>query len=83
MKLPSYQDLADLVAQLTEANIANVDTPEDRFVSCYTYGADRIPDHWWRAIEAREALIAHHVVPRGARSTNTVIRDRGGKVKRA
>jgi hypothetical protein len=83
-KLPTYQELAALVTELTEVNIANLERPEYRFVSCFTYGADRIPDHWWRAIETREALIEQKIVPRGKRQTaKAILRNRKGKQVRA
>lgn len=60
----TYLELAHIVVQLVEANIANVDTPEDRFVSCFTYGAGNIPPHWIAAIKARERLIVDLMIPR-------------------
>ncbi len=64
---PTYQELADLVAELTARNVANLDSPTHRFVACFTYGKT-MPDHWKRAIDAREALIAHRIVERKAMS---------------
>ena len=70
-KPPTYAELAKLVVELTEINIANIDQPRTgaanaarakRFVSCFTYRD--IPEHWRRAIEAREALIANKLVKR-------------------
>jgi hypothetical protein len=64
--LPTYVELADLVAELTEVNVANLDhaNPEYRFVSCFTYGPRVMPPHWQRAIDAREALIQNQAIPR-------------------
>ena len=73
-RVPTYAELADLVAELTEINIANVDSPhgdEHRFVSCFTYGPV-MPDHWDRAIAAREALIASRIIERQVRSRRNV-----------
>jgi hypothetical protein len=58
--LPTYAELADLVAELTEINIAGLDHDGPgtwSFVSCFTYGPKKMPPHWQRAIDAREALI--------------------------
>ena len=63
LALPSYQQLADLVAELTVRNVANLDSPDSRFVSCFTYGTT-MPDHWQKAIDLREALIVNRVVAR-------------------
>lgn len=60
---PTYLDLAELVAELTEINIANLDG-QHRFVSCFTYGAGVMPPHWQRAIDAREALIENQMILR-------------------
>lgn len=44
--LPTYQDLARMVAELVKINIANVNNPDTswRFVVCFTYGK-QMPDH--------------------------------------
>ena len=60
--LPSYQDLADLVVELTEVNISGLGGKHPR-VSCFTYGT-KMPPHWQHAIEARKALLDQHVVQR-------------------
>ena len=61
-QLPTYSELAELVAELSEIYIDNLDgvTPH---VACFTYGPV-MPAHWQRAIDAREALIANQAVPR-------------------
>ena len=80
VKPPTYQELAELVACLTEANIANIDHPDARFVKCFTYGADRLPDHWWHALQTREALIASQIIDRRHRiAESSAFRDRRGK----
>lgn len=79
--LPSYQELAELVDKLTRENIANLNDPESRFVRCFTYGADRIPDHWWRAIEMRAALVKNRIINDSSDLKDPrVIRDRRGCV---
>jgi len=65
--LPTYQELADLVCELVETNIANLDG-HIPFVRCFTFDASQAPDHWHRALDAREALIASKIVPRQKRS---------------
>ena len=60
---PTYQELADLVCELAETNIANLDG-RSPFVRCFTFGTGQAPDHWHRAIAARKALIASKLVPR-------------------
>jgi len=60
---PTYQELADLVCELTETNIANLDG-KSPFVRCFTFGSSNAPDHWHRAIAARKALIESKLVPR-------------------
>lgn len=62
--LPTYAALADLVAELTEINIANLDCQDARFVTCFTYGPKVMPPHWQRAIDAREALIQNRAIAR-------------------
>lgn len=64
---PSYQELADLVCELVETNIANLDGKKYRFVCCFTFSGGEAPDHWHRAIAAREALIDSKLVPRQVR----------------
>jgi len=64
---PSYQELADLVCELVETNIANLDGKNHRFVSCFTFSGGEAPDPWHRAIAAREALIDSKLVPRQVR----------------
>ncbi len=81
---PSYQELAELVTLLTERNIANIDRHDCRFVKCFTYGADCIPDHWWRAIKVREALAASNIVTPRVRDFDhdvVVLRSRRGKIR--
>jgi hypothetical protein len=63
---PTYQELADLVCELVETNIANLDGKYP-FVSCFTFSSGEAPDHWHRAVAAREALIASKLVPRQRR----------------
>ena len=69
---PTYQELADLVCELVETNIANVDSDggRGRFVKCFTYSTGRAPDHWHRAIAAREALVESRLVPRQIREVD-------------
>jgi hypothetical protein len=65
--LPTYSELADLVAELTEINIAGLDHDGPgawSFVSCFTYGPKVMPPHWQRAINAREVLIKHRIIVR-------------------
>ena len=65
--LPTYSELAELVAELTEVNIAGLDHDGPgtwSFVSCFTYGAKVMPPHWQRAIDAREALIENLAIVR-------------------
>ena len=71
-RLPTYQELADLVCELVETNIANVDSEAGRyrFVCCFTYSTGRAPDHWHRAIAAREGLIDSRLVPRQVREVD-------------
>lgn len=68
--LPTYSELAELVAELTEINIARLDLDGPgtwSFVSCFTYGANNMPPHWQRAIDAREALIENLAIVRQKR----------------
>lgn len=67
---PSYQELADLVCELVETNIANLDGKDHRFVSCFTFSGGEAPDHWHRAIAARENLILSQIVPRQIRKAD-------------
>lgn len=63
---PTYAELADLVCELVETNIANLDGASPS-VSCFTFGAANAPDHWHRALAAREALIASKLATRQSR----------------
>lgn len=67
---PTYQELVDLVCELVEANIANLDAKRHRFVTCFTYSGGEAPDHWHRAIAAREALIDSKLAPRQIRKVD-------------
>jgi len=67
---PTYQELADLVCELVETNIANLDGKQHRFVSCFTFSGGEAPDHWHRAIAARETLIASKIIPRQIRKAD-------------
>jgi hypothetical protein len=66
---PTYVELADLVCELVETNIANLDG-QWPFVSCFTYSGGDAPDHWHRALNIREALIASKLVTRQRRTAN-------------
>ena len=60
--LPSYQELAQLVVDLTRHNISNLHMPQDWwFVNCYTYSG-KIPEIYQRAIKAHDSLIGGKVV---------------------
>jgi hypothetical protein len=61
--LPSYAELADLLCELTENNIANLDG-KGPFVSCFTFSGGDAPDHWHRAIAVRESLIVNGLAKR-------------------
>jgi hypothetical protein len=63
---PSYAELADLVCELVETNIANLDG-QHPFVTCFTFGGTSAPDHWHRAIAAREVLIESKLATRQKR----------------
>jgi hypothetical protein len=78
-KLPTYEELAKMVSELTELNIANLEQPAHRFVSCFTYSTGQIPDHWWRAIQMREALLKENVVTLRKHPRTPLLRDRKGK----
>lgn len=60
---PTYLELADLVCELVENNIANLDK-DSPFVRYFTFSGADAPEHWHRAIALREALIANNLVPR-------------------
>ena len=79
---PTYQELADLVCELVETNIANLETERDRFVRCFTYSGGNAPDDWHRALAAREALIENKLEARQIRTVDRAkirsMRPRGG-----
>lgn len=43
--LPTYSELAQALTNLIEHSVANIDSPENRFVRCYTYGANAFMGH--------------------------------------
>jgi hypothetical protein len=64
-KLPTYQELATLLIELTEKNIANIGSNGEfphphTFVCCHTYGKE-IPNHWRKAIKYRHLLLQNHI----------------------
>lgn len=65
-KVPTYTDLAQLVVDLVEMNVANIDSPEHVFVSCYTFG-NKFPDLWLEATRFRRVLIEQNMVVPKAR----------------
>lgn len=65
---PTYMELAALIADLTEINIANLDTASSRFVKCFTHGVGHMPTHWQRAIDMRQSLIEHKFINPNARA---------------
>jgi hypothetical protein len=63
--LPSYSDLAQLLVKLTEMNVANLDNPDNMFVSCFAFGSE-FPDLWLEAMKLRRQFIASKIAKRGS-----------------
>ena len=82
---PTYHELADLVCERVETNVANLDSEGGRyrFVKCFTYSGGEAPDHWHRALAAREALIENKLEARQIRTVDRAkirsMRPRGGR----
>jgi hypothetical protein len=54
-KLPTYQQLAELLISLVEMNVSNVNSPEHMFVACFTF-QQTFPDLWLDALNVRRAM---------------------------